>query len=149
MIFYAYFFLELQPQMRGWLMASIDGSKIGIVPANYVKILGRSNGEAQPSTSGISRTTGVSGPSVVSRPPNMESSNLSSVDLEKAYAGYQMPETTPSSLPETSPSSSSVNLSTSVPTTSNQQTLLEKGDDYMNALLNNEPLAPEQNNSGS
>ena len=34
---------ELQPRMRGWLLASVD-SKVGIIPANYVKILGKRRG---------------------------------------------------------------------------------------------------------
>uniref|UniRef100_A0A1E1XGK5 Peroxisomal membrane protein PEX13 n=1 Tax=Amblyomma aureolatum TaxID=187763 RepID=A0A1E1XGK5_9ACAR len=31
---------ELQPRVRGWLLASVDGSRTGLVPANYVKVLG-------------------------------------------------------------------------------------------------------------
>lgn len=34
---------ELQPRMRGWLLGAIDG-KTGIIPAAYVKILGRRRG---------------------------------------------------------------------------------------------------------
>lgn len=33
---------EEQPRVRGWLLASTqDGTKIGLVPINYVKIVGR------------------------------------------------------------------------------------------------------------
>lgn len=32
---------ELQPNSRGWLLASIDGQTSGLVPANRIKILGR------------------------------------------------------------------------------------------------------------
>ncbi|XP_060072650.1 peroxisomal membrane protein PEX13-like [Ylistrum balloti] len=35
---------ELQPRMKGWLLASIDGKKSGIIPANYVKVLGKKRG---------------------------------------------------------------------------------------------------------
>ena len=35
----------MQPQMRGWLMASTEGTNTGIVPANYIKVLGRSEGK--------------------------------------------------------------------------------------------------------
>ncbi|XP_052001704.1 peroxisomal membrane protein PEX13-like [Xyrauchen texanus] len=35
---------ELQPRVRGWLLASIDGETTGLVPANYVKVLGRRRG---------------------------------------------------------------------------------------------------------
>lgn len=29
---------DRQPRMRGWLLASVDGEREGIVPANYVKV---------------------------------------------------------------------------------------------------------------
>ena len=35
---------ELQPQIRGWLLASGDGTKMGIVPANYIKVIGKRRG---------------------------------------------------------------------------------------------------------
>ena len=35
--------LEVQPQIRGWLLAS-DGKKTGVIPANYVKMLGKRKG---------------------------------------------------------------------------------------------------------
>jgi len=35
---------ELQPRVRGWLLASVDGQKTGIVPANYVRVLGKRRG---------------------------------------------------------------------------------------------------------
>lgn len=35
---------EQQPRVRGWLLASVDGQTIGLVPANYVKILGKRRG---------------------------------------------------------------------------------------------------------
>ena len=35
---------ELQPRMRGWLLASVDGKKEGIIPATYVKVLGKRKG---------------------------------------------------------------------------------------------------------
>lgn len=36
--------LEIQPRMRGWLLASVDGQKVGIIPGNYVKVLGKKRG---------------------------------------------------------------------------------------------------------
>lgn len=33
-----------QPRVRGWLLASIDGQTTGLVPANYVKVLGKRRG---------------------------------------------------------------------------------------------------------
>lgn len=35
---------EYQPKMRGWLLATVDGKTQGIVPANYIKILGKKTG---------------------------------------------------------------------------------------------------------
>lgn len=37
-----------QPRIRGWLLGSVDGSTEGIVPANYVKILGLRRGKKKP-----------------------------------------------------------------------------------------------------
>uniref|UniRef100_A0A2R5L9J5 Peroxisomal membrane protein PEX13 n=1 Tax=Ornithodoros turicata TaxID=34597 RepID=A0A2R5L9J5_9ACAR len=36
---------ELQPAVKGWLLASIDGETTGLVPANYVRVLGPRKGE--------------------------------------------------------------------------------------------------------
>uniref|UniRef100_A0A4W3H8D3 Peroxisomal membrane protein PEX13 n=1 Tax=Callorhinchus milii TaxID=7868 RepID=A0A4W3H8D3_CALMI len=38
---------EQQPKVRGWLLASQDGQTTGLVPANYVKILGKRRGRKQ------------------------------------------------------------------------------------------------------
>ncbi|TSU37056.1 hypothetical protein Baya_12880 [Bagarius yarrelli] len=38
---------EQQPRVRGWLLASADGQTTGLVPANYVKILGKRRGKRQ------------------------------------------------------------------------------------------------------
>ncbi|KAM9465970.1 peroxisome biogenesis factor 13 [Clarias gariepinus] len=38
---------EQQPRVRGWLLASVDGQNAGLVPANYVKILGKRRGRRQ------------------------------------------------------------------------------------------------------
>ncbi|KAM6923307.1 peroxisome biogenesis factor 13 [Lycodopsis pacificus] len=35
---------EHQPKVRGWLLASADGQTTGLVPANYVKVLGKRRG---------------------------------------------------------------------------------------------------------
>ncbi|CAG2194145.1 PEX13 [Mytilus edulis] len=32
---------EIQPRIKGWLLASVDGQKTGIIPGNYVKVLGK------------------------------------------------------------------------------------------------------------
>ncbi|KAL2083176.1 hypothetical protein ACEWY4_020949 [Coilia grayii] len=38
---------EQQPRIRGWLLASLDGQTTGLVPANYVKVLGKRRGRRQ------------------------------------------------------------------------------------------------------
>lgn len=43
-IFYSPVCLEQQPRVRGWLLASVDGQTTGLVPANYVKVLGKRRG---------------------------------------------------------------------------------------------------------
>lgn len=35
---------ELQPKIRGWLLACVDGKQQGYIPANYVKVLGKRRG---------------------------------------------------------------------------------------------------------
>ncbi|XP_038057859.1 peroxisomal membrane protein PEX13-like isoform X1 [Patiria miniata] len=36
---------EMQPKVRGWVLASVDGQSTGLVPANYIKILGKRRGQ--------------------------------------------------------------------------------------------------------
>lgn len=38
---------EQQPRVRGWLLGSLDGQTTGLVPANYVKVLGKRRGRRQ------------------------------------------------------------------------------------------------------
>ncbi|XP_069787642.1 peroxisome biogenesis factor 13 isoform X2 [Narcine bancroftii] len=38
---------DQQPKVRGWLLACLDGQTIGLVPANYVRILGKRRGRRQ------------------------------------------------------------------------------------------------------
>lgn len=39
------YYVEYQPKMRGWLLGSVDGKTQGIMPANYLKIMGKKSGE--------------------------------------------------------------------------------------------------------
>lgn len=39
------FLIEYQPRVRGWLLGTVDGKSQGIMPANYLKILGKKSGE--------------------------------------------------------------------------------------------------------
>lgn len=45
---------EQQPKVRGWLLASLDGQTTGLIPANYVKILGKRRGKKTMESSKIS-----------------------------------------------------------------------------------------------
>ncbi|OQR79859.1 peroxisomal membrane protein PEX13-like [Tropilaelaps mercedesae] len=38
---------NLQPRVRGWLLGSVDGQRTGLVPANYLKIIGPSHGQTE------------------------------------------------------------------------------------------------------
>ena len=40
---------EYQPKLRGWLLGTLDGSTQGIIPANYVRIMGKKLGESSSS----------------------------------------------------------------------------------------------------
>jgi hypothetical protein len=40
-------FSELQPQMRDWLLASVNGGKVGLIPLNHVRIIGKRKGKKQ------------------------------------------------------------------------------------------------------
>lgn len=46
---------EQQPKVRGWLLASLDGQTTGLIPANYVKILGKRRGRKTVESSKISK----------------------------------------------------------------------------------------------
>lgn len=42
--FVCFILAELQPRVKGWLLGSVDGKNVGLVPANYVKVLGKRRG---------------------------------------------------------------------------------------------------------
>lgn len=97
--------LELQPRVRGWLLASVDGETTGLIPANYVKILGKRRGrraadmerlaqaqrantqEPQTSLAAQMQTTGAQGLDPASASASASSSALASSEdlLESAY----------------------------------------------------------------
>ncbi|XP_013766828.1 peroxisome biogenesis factor 13 isoform X2 [Pundamilia nyererei] len=96
---------ELQPRVRGWLLASVDGETTGLIPANYVKILGKRRGrraadmerlaqaqrantqEPQTSLAAQMQTTGAQGLDPASASASASSSALASSEdlLESAY----------------------------------------------------------------
>ncbi len=83
--------VDLQPKMRGWLLASVDGQKAGIVPANYVRVLGKKRGRKHvPSANESREQRPLAAPmgganSSLSR-PNTDTSRVSAAaDLEQTY----------------------------------------------------------------
>ena len=69
--------------MRGWLLASVDGKKTGIVPANYVKVLGRQRGQRlSKQQEQIRNQTGTSAAEPQPQPSN---SSMSLVEMESMY----------------------------------------------------------------
>ncbi|XP_046851181.1 peroxisomal membrane protein PEX13-like [Xenia sp. Carnegie-2017] len=48
---------QKQPRIRGWLLATVDGNTKGIVPANYIKILGFNRGSKAMSSNDVQKTT--------------------------------------------------------------------------------------------
>ncbi|XP_062604137.1 peroxisomal membrane protein PEX13-like [Saccostrea cucullata] len=89
---------EIQPRMRGWLLASVDGQKVGIIPANYVKVLGKKRGtkhqtQSVPSNTGVPPATAVtsastpdllSGTSTCCKKTGAQSSNSENVPIKPA-----------------------------------------------------------------
>jgi len=68
---------ELQPSVRGWILGSTDGTAVGLIPANYIKILGKQNvGEAS-----TSQSTSNQEPAGKPAP----SSDFSTANLEKLF----------------------------------------------------------------
>ncbi|CAL8255266.1 unnamed protein product [Lota lota] len=51
---------EHQPRVRGWLLASVDGHTTGLVPANYVKVLGKRKGRKLAELERLAQTQGES-----------------------------------------------------------------------------------------
>ncbi len=98
MILFNSLFTELQPKVRGWLLASADGKTTGLVPHNYIKILGKRRGrkytqqQQQESSADESRLASVVPPPVMQPSASMSSQNPSSSQLnlaafDKAYPG--------------------------------------------------------------
>ena len=63
-LIYLYFFCfpEHQPRVRGWLLASADGQTTGLVPANYVKVLGKRRGRKLAELERLAQAQGESAP---------------------------------------------------------------------------------------
>lgn len=53
-----------QPRVKGWLLASLDGENVGIVPYNYVKILGLRKGSDSNNAEARNKPDQISNPNV-------------------------------------------------------------------------------------
>ncbi|CAL9687405.1 unnamed protein product [Knipowitschia caucasica] len=62
---------ELQPRVRGWLLASVDAQTSGLVPSNYVKVLGKRRGRRHAPTEATPNTAAQtpSPPVLLTAPP--------------------------------------------------------------------------------
>lgn len=103
---------EQQPRVRGWLLASVDGQTTGLVPANYVKVLGKRRGRKHTEMERLShvqrQNVQVSRAEVLQQPgPDL------SFNPDLSSASEQLLE---SVFRETPASSSSVPSSSSLPT---------------------------------
>lgn len=72
---------EQQPKIRGWLLASYNGHTTGLVPANYIKILGKRRGRK---TVDLERIT-EKRPSFVGTP---DRGSAAAVTLEEQEAAF-------------------------------------------------------------
>ncbi|XP_029203505.1 peroxisomal membrane protein PEX13-like isoform X2 [Acropora muricata] len=67
-----------QPRIRGWLLGTADGLNEGVVPANYVKILGLRRGKKE--SKGIKK-----GNAQESQTPQIEQSRRSQTNMDQEF----------------------------------------------------------------
>ncbi|XP_058507032.1 peroxisome biogenesis factor 13 [Solea solea] len=87
---------EQQPRVRGWLLASVDGQTAGLVPANYVKVLGKRRGRKHAETDRLSQLQQVNTQTPPQAAPSQQNppAQTSEELLESVYR--ETPETTSS-----------------------------------------------------
>ena len=80
--------------MRGWLLASTDGQKAGLLPANYVRILGKRRGTPPPPAAGHSPAPASTNPAQLG-PAHIQAAANQQPGLKNvpsaAAASYEMP----------------------------------------------------------
>lgn len=76
---------EQQPRVRGWLLASVDGQTSGLVPANYVKVLGKRRGRKHAEAERLNHTEALQ---TQAQPGATSQDTCSAADmlLESVYA---------------------------------------------------------------
>ncbi len=76
---------ELQTQVRGWVLASVDGSKMGLVPSNYIRVIGRRRGrthaQSEQGAPSQSRPASAAG----SREASAQDSSQQQCDMDSAW----------------------------------------------------------------
>lgn len=98
---------DQQPRVRGWLLASLNGQTTGLVPANYVKVLGKRRGRKHAEAEMLSQNASAERAHPASAPgftPDLISSSADEL-LESTYR-----ETSGSAAVETSSSSTVLNI---------------------------------------
>ncbi|XP_007670326.2 peroxisome biogenesis factor 13 isoform X1 [Ornithorhynchus anatinus] len=75
---------EQQPKVRGWLLASVDGQTTGLVPANYVKILGKRRGRK---TAGLDKIAEQKRP--FTNPATVKEVSIAADSLEEQEAAFE------------------------------------------------------------
>lgn len=80
---------EQQPRIRGWLLASLDGQTTGLVPANYVKVLGKRRGRKHVEAERLAQVQQSNTQAPAAQPqsvPTLDSTSASAEELlESAY----------------------------------------------------------------
>ncbi|KAM7408161.1 hypothetical protein PAMA_002042 [Pampus argenteus] len=99
---------EQQPRVRGWLMASMDGQTTGLVPANYVKVLGKRRGRKHAEMERLAQVHPQPNPNQGFTPSASSEELLesvyketpASVSLEKSNTSCSLPSSTVLNIPE-------------------------------------------------
>ncbi|XP_061601599.1 peroxisome biogenesis factor 13 [Cololabis saira] len=89
---------EQQPRVRGWLLASVDGQTSGLVPANYVKVLGKRRGRRHAEMERLAQVTEEN--PAVSRTTQPGPAQSSAPDLRDASATLPTEQTLESAFRE-------------------------------------------------
>ncbi|XP_014674570.1 PREDICTED: peroxisomal membrane protein PEX13-like [Priapulus caudatus] len=78
---------EMQPKVRGWLLASMDGKKIGLIPANYVKVLGKRKGRKNQQSAGVAGERQLTAPTatVADQQVGTSPQTSSTVDMDDIF----------------------------------------------------------------
>ena len=71
--------------MRGWLLGTVNGTTSGIIPANYVKLLGKNVVNNQNQTQNESTSTNSLPPRVMQKTNSVTTTNTPSYSMEQLF----------------------------------------------------------------